>query len=134
MEFIIVLVFPIVHFILEAFHDYHVWKASNANEYEHTVTWHLIDFISKTAIYLLISLLAFSLSAEMLIYLVYAGCMRIVFLNGMFNTLRDDPVYYFSPDSNFIDEILGETPQLSYYGTATIGLVAMFLLIFIEVL
>jgi hypothetical protein len=134
MKFIIVLAYPIAHLILEAFYHYHIFKSSNIYDIKHTRLWHLLDSISKFAMYLLISLLAFGLSAETFIYIVYAACMRILFLKGIFNALIDKPVYHFYVNSHSIDDILGQHPQLYYYGSAILGVAAMILLVIIHLL
>jgi len=132
MEKIVVITLPILHFFLEGFHDYYVWKSSDANEYRYTKMWHKTDFFIKLWLYVVFSYLAFDIWQMMLLYLIYVGCCRVVFLNGVFNYLRGDSLHYFSADSNNIDKFLGKTPKLSYYGITLLFLVLSFLIYFLN--
>jgi len=132
MELIAILFLPILHFGLEGFHDFYVWKASEATKYEHTQKWHQIDFVIKLVLYNAIAYIFFDNWQLYVLYLVFAGLMRIMWLNGTFNILRGDKLHYFSADSNWIDRLLGKTPELSYYGLSAIGIVVGITIYLIE--
>lgn len=134
MDFVVVLISPLILFVLGAYHDYLIWKASDADKYKFTKQWHKVDLAVQIIIFSSISYIHFNCWQLILIYLIYVGCMRIMLFNGVYNTLRDDAVYYFSADSNLIDKILGKTPRLSYYGLSVLGVLLLLILTLIKLI
>jgi hypothetical protein len=134
MQFTILVVLPVVHFVLEAFHNYYVWKASTMKMYKYTLKWHTVDFYIKAVIYIAIILIYGDIWQISIIYLLYVSCIRVTIFNVIYNVLRGNKIYYFSSDSNVIDKVLHETPKLSYYGITVLSIVLLLTLIWIKIL